>query len=128
MFAWVKEVLGFESEPEGYWYVYRIKDPRFSPPKVRYVGKGTGNRMYQHEKDAKILLKRGTPKAMMSMSCLHKWFLELWDNGYEPLYEKIYHTNNEDRAYAVEAEHIRHVGLERLLNEAYGHKNRGRVR
>ena len=126
--AWVKEVLGFDHEPTGYWYVYRIKDPRIIPPRVRYVGKGTGNRMYQHAKDAKILLKRGTPKAMMSLSCLHKWFIELWDEDLEPAYEIIYRTDDEDKAYAVEAEQIRRIGLERLLNETYGHKNNGRTK
>ena len=32
------------------WYVYQLIDPRNN--KVFYIGKGTGNRIHEHEKEA----------------------------------------------------------------------------
>ncbi|MGH7659150.1 MAG: GIY-YIG nuclease family protein, partial [Gemmatimonadales bacterium] len=32
----------------NFYYVYALKDPRSSPAKPFYVGKGTGSRAYDH--------------------------------------------------------------------------------
>ena len=34
------------------FYVYALKDPREKPAKTFYVGKGTGNRVYEHLKES----------------------------------------------------------------------------
>ena len=33
---------------KNFYYVYALKDPRSSPAKAFYIGKGTGNRAYDH--------------------------------------------------------------------------------
>ena len=31
------------------FYVYALKDPRQKPAKIFYIGKGTGNRAWEHQ-------------------------------------------------------------------------------
>lgn len=127
-FHWLEET--FEPREKDYhkggrWYLYEILDPRFDPPFVFYLGKGTGDRMYEHaaftrrmlkaDKDGKI--KRGN---LMRLQPRHKRLIEIWDAGFTELYRVPYRTNNECDAYRAEAERIEKHGLERLLNEAYG--------
>jgi len=40
----------FENKTRARWYVYTLVDPRDG--EIFYVGKGTGSRVHQHEKDA----------------------------------------------------------------------------
>ena len=34
--------------PTNFYYVYALKDPRSSPARAFYIGKGTGSRAYDH--------------------------------------------------------------------------------
>jgi len=126
VWSWVKEFLGLDGQKYGRFYVYELLDPRFQPPRTFYIGKGTEDRMYEHEKETRRLLKRSIKSkgAAMAMSCKHKRILEIWDDGYEVGHEVVFRTDNEQEAYQVESRRIDHFGLERLTNETYGYKPR----
>lgn len=124
LWEWVKEQLGFEGHKNGLYYTYELIDPRFDPPRVFYVGKGTGDRMYQHAKDMRRLLKKGTRAAMMSLKPKHKRILEIEDDGYHVVYHVPFRTNDPDEAFQVESLLIDKYGLEKLTNETYGHRKR----
>lgn len=119
---WIKEQLGFDGHKNGKYYVYKLVDPRFDPPRVFYVGKGTGNRMYQHEKDMRRFLL--TRAGKMSMRPKHKRILEIIDDGYSVVYEVGFRTDDEEEAYQVESKIIDKIGLEHLTNETYGHRRK----
>jgi len=126
LWEWVKEILGLEGQKYGRFYVYELRDPRFSPPRTFYVGKGTADRIYQHEKDMQRLLKRGRA-GVMRLQPKHKRILEIIDDGYSVVYAIIFRTDDEEEAYQVESRRIEHYGLEKLTNETYGY-NSAKVR
>ena len=104
----------------GKWYVYELRDPRFIPSRTFYVGKGTEDRLYQHQKDMRRLLKRGRG-GIMRMQPKHKRILEIIDDGLEVEYYILYRTDDEQEAYQVESRRIEHYGLEHLTNETWGY-------
>lgn len=111
---------------EGRWYVYRLHYPSedafgFLAGQVFYVGKGTGNRLLEHEKETRRILKSGH---MMYLKHKHKVIIQIWDAGYNVVQEIFYRTEDEDDAYAVESKQIRAFGLERLTNATYGRRPR----
>jgi hypothetical protein len=120
MWTWVKELLGIDGTKDGKYYVYKLIDPRYQPPRVFYVGKGTGNRMYQHEKDMRKYLAAGRA-GIMRMQPKHKRILEIIDDGYKVIYEIAFRTDNEEHAYQAESAVINDIGLEKLTNETYGY-------
>lgn len=117
---WVRRLFNIEPKKYGEFYVYALLDARFDPPEVFYIGKGVHDRAYQHEKDARNLLKKGTKMAMMSLSCKHKRIIAILDAGLEVLVEILYRTDEEGEAYRVERQYIEEYGLEHLTNETYG--------
>lgn len=125
MWDWVKEVLGLDGHKYGKYYVYELRDSRFKPSRTFYVGKGTEDRLYQHVKDMRRLLKRGRA-GIMRMQPKHKRILEILDDGKEVEYYIVFRTDNEEEAYQVESRRIEHYGLEHLTNETYGYKRRAR--
>lgn len=88
------------------WYVYTLEDPRDG--QVFYVGKGAGNRIHQHEKDA----------ARTDAVCSKKInkIKGLWASDCEV--QKGYHAFfwDEQAAYDCETDLIEEIGLERLTN------------
>lgn len=88
------------------YYVYSLNDPRTGKP--FYIGKGTKNRMYQHEKDSKA----NHPK------CIR--IREIKDAGLSVEYKKIKHFADEKAAYEYEAKLIKKIGKENLTNIADG--------
>ncbi len=127
MIDWIKGLLGLEHNPTGRYYVYQLIDPRFRFPRIFYLGKGTGDEMTRHDRDMRMLLKKGRGGAM-KLGCKHKRILEIIDDGYEVGHEIIFHTDSEEEAYRVEAYYIEKIGLEKLANEQYGHKPKKRRR
>lgn len=125
LWEWVKEVLGLDGHKYGKYYVYELRDPRFTPSRTFYVGKGTEDRLYQHQKDMRRMLK--TRAGIMRMGPKHKRILEILDDGYQVGYFILFRTDVEEEAYQVESRRIEHYGLEHLCNETYGY-NSAKVR
>ena len=86
------------------WYVYELADPRTD--KVFYVGKGSGNRIDQHEREA----AQGV--------CSHKCntINNIIQSGAQIIKRKVKMFTCELSAYEYEAELIEHYGLENLTN------------
>lgn len=86
------------------FYVYTLTDPRTG--RVFYVGKGQGERMYQHEKDA-----RG---GRVSRKCT--LIREILADGYSLRYATVSRHREEGEAYKAEAALIEEIGLANLTN------------
>lgn len=92
------------------FYVYQLIDPRNKA--VFYVGKGQGNRMYQHQEIAK--------KGMSENRKLYYKIKKILLEGEDILYKKIFETNDEKKALLKEKEIIKKLGLENLCNITEG--------
>lgn len=87
-------------------YVYVYSDPDTHKP--FYVGKGKGNRVFDH-----LTYENDSQKAAYIQQ-LHK-------NGKEPLIEILVHGVDEETAFKVEAAAIDLIGIENLTNQQRGH-------
>lgn len=92
------------------WYVYHLIDPRTMLP--FYIGKGSGNRIDSHEKEAS--------KGVCSRKC--NLINELRKNNLNVIKEKISFFDEEADAYAFEKQEIECIGLENLTNVMPGGK------
>jgi hypothetical protein len=90
------------------YYVYQLIDPRNNKP--FYVGKGKGERMYAHEREAEG--KSQHPKC--------KLIREIKALGYVIEYKILKRFKDEAEAYKYEANVILDIGLENLTNLVYG--------
>lgn len=80
-----------------------------------YIGKGKGNRMYDHEKLYRRKLKN--PRSLLDPK--EKMMLFLEDHGFT-IYTGILRSGmTEDEAFNLEAEYINSIGLQYLTNVAY---------
>jgi hypothetical protein len=93
MFDYTKDLFGYFTPVDGAFYVYLLLRPDSSP---LYVGKGLGDRMHQHEKEAK--------KGHDCYKC--RAIREIWDAGGEIGHVIIFTTNSEQAAFRVEAQTI----------------------
>ena len=98
------ECQGLNNDMKTY-YVYQLVDPRNNKP--FYIGKGNGNRAYQHSK-----LKDGNknPYKDRKIKSILKENLEI---VVEFLYNDL---TDEDTAYKLEAQIIEQIGIENLTN------------
>ena len=89
------------------WYVYELIDPRSG--KVFYVGKGCGNRIDHHEKEA------------LNGVCSHKCnkIRKIIDSGRKIIKRKIALFWDESAAYECESDRVDYHGLENLTNVVY---------
>ncbi len=92
-------------EALGY-YVYVYSDPDTKKP--FYVGKGKGNRAFQHLDD-------------QSENDKVRKIAEIKARGKEPLIEILVHGLNEETALKVEAAAIDLIGIDHLTNQQRGH-------
>lgn len=92
-----------------HFYVYELIDPR--DHKVFYVGKGTAKRMYTH---MHAVRRNRVPNG--TNSYLYCKLKQLLDKNIEPLYVKIFETNDEQEAFEIECHDILFHGRENLCN------------
>lgn len=92
------------------FYVYHLIDPRNG--KVFYVGKGSGNRVAHHERDAKKLRFANSPKEAL----IH----EIWMDGLEVERRIVQRFDVEAEAYVFEKQEIARIGLWNLTNLSKG--------
>ena len=84
---------------QGFYYVYALKDPTFSPANTFYIGKGTGSRAYDH------LIR---PNKTRKYTRIRK----ILDAGLKPLVEILIDDLSETQALRLEAELISALGTE----------------
>lgn len=97
------------------FYVYILYRPDGRP---FYVGKGQGKRIDVHEK----LASKGHKAHRYSI------IRKVWSEGGEVIKQKVYETDDQDDAYAMEHYLIASIGRENLANENDGgYGNRGWV-
>lgn len=90
------------------YYVYVYSDPDTHKP--FYVGKGKGNRVFDH------LFSNDDSKKTMYIQNLVK-------NGKQPIIEILVHGVDEETALKVEAAAIDLIGVENLTNKQRGHNS-----
>lgn len=83
----------------NFFYVYALKDPRTSPARPFYIGKGTGSRAYDH-----VVVPDRTRK--------HARIKEILDSGTKPLIDILVEDLTESQALRLEAELIAAFGTE----------------
>jgi hypothetical protein len=90
------------------YYVYQLIDPRSNT--IFYVGKGTGNRAYSHNK-----FKDGNNNFYKNSI-----IKELHQQGAEPIVEIVDYFANEQEAYEYEDKLIETIGIDNLTNITKG--------
>lgn len=86
------------------WYVYELIDPRNG--QVFYVGKGKGNRINEHEAEAKT--------DHPSYKC--NKIRSIWAAGHKVVKQKVAMFWDEEAAYQHEEDRIAEIGLDNLTN------------
>jgi hypothetical protein len=85
--------------PTNFFYVYAIKDPRSSPAKPFYIGKGAGSRAFDH-----LISPDSTRK--------YKRIKQIIDSGHKPLIDILVEDLTEAQSLRLEAELIAAFGTE----------------
>jgi len=80
------------------FYVYALKDPREKPAKTFYIGKGTGNRAWEHQSKIDDSEKGSVIR-------------EIHDSGLSVLHTVITDNLTEEQALKIEAELIAAFGI-----------------
>ena len=86
------------SMPQNPFYVYALKDPREKPAKPFYIGKGTGNRAWEHQANIDDSEKGLVIKGIL-------------DAGKKVMHTKIAENLTEEQALKIEAELISAFGI-----------------
>ena len=84
--------------PQNPFYVYALKDPRKNPARAFYIGKGTGNRAWEHQ-------------TMIDDSEKGRTIQAIHDSGLSVLHTVIADNLTEQQALKIEAELIAAFGV-----------------
>jgi hypothetical protein len=90
---------------DNFFYVYALKDPRTSPAKPFYIGKGTGSRAYDH------LIKPDTTRK-------YRMIKEILDAGRKSLIEILVDKLTETQALRVRAHEVVNKIVEQRLTKS----------
>jgi len=95
------------SLPQKRFYVYTLTDPQNH---IFYVGKGTGDRIHQHETEAR------------SVCACHKCckIRKIWRAGEQIRKYYVFETDDEREAYQEEERLIQEIGMRNLCNKTVG--------
>src|SRR5262249_39728169 len=96
---WPDTILDSIRMAETSYYVYALKDPRTSPAKPFYIGKGTGTRAYDH-------------LARPDESARGRRIKEITGSGGKVLVARLLEDLSEEQAIKLEAELISAYGTE----------------
>jgi hypothetical protein len=113
-----EEMIKFlDKDSKRKYYVYRLIDPRTY--ETFYVGKGCGNRVFQHAKNVKTLLQNAKDNEISSLKT--QQIEQILSSGKEVLSVIHRHGLTEDEAFEVEAALI--DAYSNLTNIQSGHDN-----
>ena len=104
--------------PEVYkkleYYVYGLIDPRNG--RYFYIGKGQGNRVFDHIKEAQNVGKNIQKDKLKTIREIHS-------EGFSVIHLILRHGLSDDEVRLVEASLINFIGLDSLTNEQAGVNN-----
>ena len=92
------------------FYTYELAYPESMGGAVFYVGKGRGNRINDHERDARF--------GRMTLNC--RIIRRILAQGEQIVKRKVYENLSEEEAFAHEIQLIAHYGRENLANMKEG--------
>ena len=101
--------MGKTFDSASIYYVYILKHPDTLQP--FYIGKGKGNRMYRHERDAR---NHNLPNK--TNGYLYRKLKDILANGKRPVYEIVQDCMSEQAAFSLEVAVIDDIGLNNLCN------------